>query len=285
MTTQVNSFQDILDALEQNPELRSQIRLHILTEELLQLPAQFLLLRKDVDELRNDVTELRSDVDELRKDVTVLRSDVDELRKDVTVLRSDVDELRNDVTELRNDVTELRNDVTELRNDVTELKAGQDELKTGQRELQTRMNRVEGRLGNIDGILYEQSAVRIAVQLASMELGIEGPRVAYSKFDTAHPNFNQALDAALRSGVISREQFRDLLRADVIVYGQSGRHAVVEISLGPNEDDIFRSIRRAEILQAATGDQVTPVVATPDPHAAFIQQAEESNAQVLDIPA
>lgn len=215
MTVPVASFQDILDALEQNPELRNQLRTHILTEELLQLPAQFLLLREDFGHLREDV----------------------------------------------------------------------DELKTGQRELQTRMNRVEGRLGNIDGILYEQSAVRIAVQLASLELGIEGPRVAYSKFDTAHPNFNQALQSALQSGLISREQFRDLLRADLIVYGQSGSHAVVEVSLGPNEDDILRALRRAEILHAATGDQVTPVIATPDPHEALIRQAEERHARVLEIAA
>ena len=145
------------------------------------------------------------------------------------------------------------------------------------------MNRVEGRLGNIEGILYEQNAVHAAVQLASVELGIEGPRVAFSKFDTAHPNFNQALQSAVQSGLISREQFRDLIRADLIVYGQSGRHAVVEVSLGPNEDDILRALRRAEILHAATGDQVTPVIATPDPHAVFVQQAEEMHAQVLGI--
>ncbi len=213
MTTPVNTFQDILSALEQNPDLRNQLRTYILTEELLQLPAQFLLLREDFSLLREDFSLLREDVDELK----------------------------------------------------------------------TRMNRVEGRLGNIEGILYEQNAVHAAVQLASVELGIEGPRVAFSKFDTAHPNFNQALQSAVQSGLISREQFRDLIRADLIVYGQSGRHAVVEVSLGPNEDDILRALRRAEILHAATGDQVTPVIATPDPHAVFVQQAEEMHAQVLGI--
>ncbi len=201
MTAPVNSFQDILDVLEQNPELRSQLRIHILTEELLQLPAQFLLLRTDVDELK------------------------------------------------------------------------------------TRMNRVEGRLGNIEGNLYEQNAVRIAVQLASVELGIEGPRVAFSRFDNAHPNFNQALQAAVQSGRISREEFRDLIHADLIVYGQNRRHAVVEISLGPNEHDISRAIRRSEILHTATGDEVMPVIATPDPHAALTEEAEGRNTHVLDIPA
>lgn len=220
MTTPVASFQDILDALEHNPELRNQLRVHILTEELLQLPAQFLLLRTDVNELKEGQQELRKDVYEIRTDV--------------------------------------------------------DELKT-------RTNRVEDRLGNIEGMLYEQNAVRAAVQLAGIELGIEGPRVAYSKFDTAHPNFSQVIEAAFRSGLISREQFRDLIQADLIVYGQNRHHAVVEISLGPNEDDISRALRRSEILHLATGEQVTPVIATPDPHAALIQQAEGRGALVLEI--
>ncbi len=45
MTTPVNSFQDILRALEQNPELKNQLRTNIPTEDLLQLPAQFPLMR------------------------------------------------------------------------------------------------------------------------------------------------------------------------------------------------------------------------------------------------
>lgn len=229
MTTPVNSFQDILDALEQNPELKNQLRTHILTEELLQLPAQFLLLREGFSSLREGFNSLGEDFSSLREDFSSLRTDVDELK--------------------------------------------------------TRMNRVEGRLGNIEGNLYEQNAVRAVVQLASLELGIEAPRVAYSKFDTAHPNFNQALQEALQSGLISREQFRDLIQADLIVYGQNLHHAVVEISLGLNEDDISRALRRSEILQKATGEQVTPVIATPNPHAALIQEAEARNTRVLEIHA
>ena len=39
MTTPINTFQDIIDALERDPALKLQIRQHIITEELLQLPA------------------------------------------------------------------------------------------------------------------------------------------------------------------------------------------------------------------------------------------------------
>ena len=36
----INNFDDILRAMEQDPALRAAMRHHILTEELLQLPAQ-----------------------------------------------------------------------------------------------------------------------------------------------------------------------------------------------------------------------------------------------------
>ena len=200
MTMPINSFQDILDVLEQNPALRDQLRTHILTQELLQLPAQFVLLRTDVDELK------------------------------------------------------------------------------------VRMDRVDGRLGNIEGNQYEERAARVAVQLAGVELGIEGPSTAFSQFGEPHPNFNQVLQTAVLTGTISREESRDLLQTDLVVYGRNLRHMVVEISLGPDLDDISRAIRRSEILHKATGDQVTAVVATPDPHSEFVQEAESRNVTVLDIP-
>lgn len=44
MAQPINTFQDILNALEREPELRNQLRRHLLTEDLLNLPAVFGLL-------------------------------------------------------------------------------------------------------------------------------------------------------------------------------------------------------------------------------------------------
>jgi hypothetical protein len=59
MTT-INTFQDILDAMERNPALRDAMRRHILTEELIQLPAAVHQLRGDMAELKADVVELKA---------------------------------------------------------------------------------------------------------------------------------------------------------------------------------------------------------------------------------
>ena len=60
MTMPINTFQDILDALERDPALRDALRRHILSEELLQLPAAFAAFveaQRDVDERADTLIE------------------------------------------------------------------------------------------------------------------------------------------------------------------------------------------------------------------------------------
>ena len=71
--TNINTFQDILDALEQDPALREQLRRHILTDELLQLPAAVHELRANVAGLRTDVAEIKTDVAGLKTSVAGLQ--------------------------------------------------------------------------------------------------------------------------------------------------------------------------------------------------------------------
>ena len=50
MTTPINTFEDMLDAMERDPALRDTLRRHILTDELLQMPLrleQFITEQKD----------------------------------------------------------------------------------------------------------------------------------------------------------------------------------------------------------------------------------------------
>ena len=53
MTTPINTFEDILDAMERDPALRDTLRRHILTDELMQMPLrleQFITEQKDFNE-------------------------------------------------------------------------------------------------------------------------------------------------------------------------------------------------------------------------------------------
>ncbi len=146
------------------------------------------------------------------------------------------------------------------------------------------MDYAEGRMVNIDGHLYEQRSVN-RVLVRTYFLGIEGGRIAYAKAGQTRQKFHDVMTSAVREARITREEYVDLSEADAIIRGRNHRHAVVEISLGADEDDISRALRRAQTLQAAIGETVVPVVATPNPHPAFIQAAEGRNVQVLDVPA
>ena len=61
----INSFQDIVDALQQDPALRDRLRTHDLTGELLQLPAQVMLLRTGVAALKAGQERLEARVGQL----------------------------------------------------------------------------------------------------------------------------------------------------------------------------------------------------------------------------
>ena len=99
MTT-INTFQDILDAMERNPALRDAMRRHILTEELIQLPAAVHQLRRDVAELKTDVTELKADVVELKSGQARLETRMDGLETKVDGLATDMARVRGHVGRL-----------------------------------------------------------------------------------------------------------------------------------------------------------------------------------------
>ena len=164
------------------------------------------------------------------------------------------------------------------------LEEGQARLEGSQGRLEGRMGRLEGRFGNVEGHQYEQRAAN-RILLRTYRLGIETPQIALSQAGQVRQDFHDAMTAAVRTGLITQDEYEDLAEADLIVRGGNRRHAVVEISLGPDEDDISRAVRRSEILHRSTGEHVTPVVATPGPHPELVQQAERRDARVLDIPA
>ncbi len=140
----ITTMQDILEALNQNPdlqhefhkhvvdvirrddELRQDLRKEILTEELLQLPLRFAQFEQAVgerfDNLESDVAVLKDDVAVLKDDVAVLKDDVAVLKDDVAVLKDDVAVLKDDVAVLKDDVAVLKDDVAVLKDDVAVLK-------------------------------------------------------------------------------------------------------------------------------------------------------------------
>lgn len=76
MVTPINTFQDILDAMERDPALLDALRRHILTDDLLELPAQVKVLTENVAALTKNVNNLSENVKALTQDAKATKADI-----------------------------------------------------------------------------------------------------------------------------------------------------------------------------------------------------------------
>ena len=128
--------------------------------------------------------------------------------------------------------------------------------------IEGRLDRVEGQLGNVQGNQYERTVRTKALARSRFTRGFTGSYVALNQDGLTDPLLNSAIDRAIRTGLVSQDSCADLFEADLIISAEDNRHAVVEVSLTADRDDIDRAKTRAGILAAITEGSVTPVVIT-----------------------
>ena len=229
----INTVQDILDALDANPELqralhqrlvtaiqtddelRQDLRKEILTEELLQLPVRFLRLEQAVENLLQDMTVVKQDVAELKQDMTVVKRDVAELQQ-------------------------------------------------GVQRLEDRQNTMSGQIANLAGSDYESKAIEQSRRLIRRNLAMVKATVIHASRWESQTFEENMLLPAIADGSINRQQADQLEDADSIIRceDQDGNivHAVAEISITVQDTDRRRAAERAEILAAVTGTPALPFV-------------------------
>ena len=147
-----------------------------------------------------------------------------------------------------------------------------------------RLNAIEGRLGNLEGGQYERTVRTKALARSRFTLGFTGSYVALNQDGLTDPRLNSAIDQAIRNGLASRDGCADLFEADLIISAEDNRHAVVEVSLTADQDDIDRAKTRAGILAAITEGAVTPVVITSRLNPAQSAQAEAAGVTTFVMP-
>ena len=150
--------------------------------------------------------------------------------------------------------------------------------------IEERMDRVEGQLGNLQGGQYERTVRTRALARSRFTLGFTGSYVALNQDGLTDPRLNRAIDRAIRNGLVRQDGCADLFEADLIISAEDNRHAVVEVSLTADQDDIDRAKTRAGILAAITEGAVTPVVITSRLNPAQSDQAEASGVTTFVMP-
>ena len=147
-----------------------------------------------------------------------------------------------------------------------------------------RLNVIEGQLGNLQGGQYERTVRTKALARSRFTLGFTGSYVAMNQDGLTDPRLNSAIDQAIRNGLVSQDGCADLFEADLIISAEDNRHAVVEVSLTANRDDIDRAKTSAGIMAAITGGSVTPVVITSRLNPTQSAQAEAAGVAAFVIP-
>ena len=158
--TPITTFEDILAAMENNPQLQAAMRHHILGQEFLQLPAIVRELQRTVADLAQLVREYIAATDvrleRLEADVAGLKTDVAGLKTDVAGLKTDVARLNGSDLERR-----ARDNILNIAKDELGLTRGRILLARGRDTAQQLLDAIEA--AEQQGLITEQQTDDVMV--------------------------------------------------------------------------------------------------------------------------
>ena len=147
-----------------------------------------------------------------------------------------------------------------------------------------RFNTIEGQLGNLEAEEYERDVRNKALARSMITLGFQGAYIALALGGITDPKLTSAIAQAVLNGRITPDEFAELFETDIIISADSNQHAVIEVSITADQDDITQAKTRADILTAITNGTVTPVVVTSRLNPAQAAQAETAEVTAFLIP-
>ena len=236
MTTPIHNFQDILDAMERDPALRDALRSHILTEELIQLPAQFAEHR----------TEFAEHIAQFAEFVQVTRE-------------------HNELVDRR---LEIDRRLERLETAVAGLDSRLEGVETTVSNLSGHVATLSGHVGRIVGYDYEGVILRFIDRLLERETDLVNLSVVGSaRNGWEFQHMSQQNRDSVASGTIDLTESLDLEMADAILDGRTPdggkRFILAEASVTVQAADVETAVRRAEVLRKITGTPtITAVIGT-----------------------
>ena len=139
-------------------------------------------------------------------------------------------------------------------------------------------------MGNIESNQYERGIRNRALNRTWTVLRLEIPRVVMHQEGLVDPQLNSAVERALQDGRVSEDGYAGLFEADLVISARDNQHAVIEVSITADADDITRARERAGVMALVTVGTVTPVVIISRLDPAQSAQAEAEGVRVFVIP-
>ena len=243
--TPIETFEDILAAMENNPRLQAAMRQHILDQEFLQLPAIVRELHQAVAQL----TQLVHDY------IAATDARLGQIEVHLDKIEGHLDKIEGDIAEIKDQQTAMSGQLTTM----------------------------SGHIANLVRSDYESKAIQGSKRLIRHDLAMVTATVIHAGRWNSQPFEENMLLPAMAEGRINRQQADQLEDADCIIRcaDQDGNvvYALAEFSITVQDTDRRRAAERAEILATATGTRVVPFVVGQEqerpgagvPNVAFIE--------------
>ena len=157
MTT-INTSDELVVLVREDPVFRAAMRRELLTAELLETPQRLAALERSVAELvehtnrtnerldkmdqtiaaiveqtnalnkrldavESDIAVMKGDIAETKSDIVVMKADIAETKSDITVMKADIAETKSDIVVMKADIAETKSDIVVMKSDIAETKS------------------------------------------------------------------------------------------------------------------------------------------------------------------
>jgi hypothetical protein len=269
-------IQEILQEMERDPQLASELREKILGQEFSQLPVAVAQNQALIIRLMERQVELSGTTR------TALEAVVSSFQQ--------LGEMVADALETQSQrLGRIEEAQDTMANKLGNLEPAMSELREEQRETRADLRKTDGRLDRGFGANYEAKVTSNIRSILGQQLGIRNSRVLKGPNLRNDEDLEQLLEEAESRGAITEEEADELLLLDLIVAGtQRADHARVyvaaEVSITANQDDVNRAADRADILRRATGLLTRPVVIADRMAESYRQLADEKEVAFAIYP-
>lgn len=252
MTT-MDTAEDLIRILRQDPEILDKVRRAILTDELLELPEKF-------SEMSNTQSEMSKTQD------GILRTQAEMQKSQAEILKTQA----------------------EMQKTQAEMLKIQDGILKTQAEILDRLQRVEDRVGHLVGAELERKIFRILPVRLNRIYQLRRPRIVLRQGDfTPHTQeFLNDVENALDSRTITEQQYERILLTDLVVRatrkdGQGAIYFAVEASGPIARRDIDRAVTSSETIHGLYQTEAIPVVAGYRIYQSDQTYAEENKVRTI----
>ena len=302
--TIINTSDDLLTLLRENPDFREAARQAIMTEELLALPAVFSAF---ASEMRGEVQRLGGGVERLEGRVGGLEEGQQRLEEGQQRLEGRVGGLEEGQQRLEGRVGGLEEGQQRLEGRMGGLEGRMGGLEEGQQRLEGRMGDLEGRVGGLEGRVerlefgvdslrgsaLEAKLSTKLIPLVGREFDVRriypiwAPGIIAMQGNTQE--FHDRMERAVEDGVIDDDDEIRLRVTDFVMRSQrkADRSTVwftIEASGIINDDDITRSKQSANAIEKIYGQDAIALVYGYGIHEDQMKLAEELDVLVYLDP-